>query len=348
MRRKFRSENHCAFFAHGVANAEISVSDRRRARTRTPGRIVVQSMPDTVTFSPAAPAYTECPSARERVDHLERPEAQRLQRLAVMLALGLRVADDAAPVDRDRVGCGRFGTPPSDVFTCATVPRCVGAPAPSACSPRPDVAQVMRARRAPRARRSRPRPRSSSPTVTVRVPVVGGHASSRAPLQLARRSCRAALIAVPHASAAPRARADPARNVEHGLRLRSSARCRRKPIARGDVARVRGVLDRRPHGRRGPRSRAIAGSMPSVIVRQIGARRAQRAEQVVARVLGRVEPAFGAGLDSPITCRSLAARRVGEHHEIAVAVVDHERAHPPLHRLGWLDAPRRPAATMSS
>ena len=49
--------NHCAFFAHGVANAEISNRAAPTA-TSTPVRIVVQSMPATVRFSPAAPAYT--------------------------------------------------------------------------------------------------------------------------------------------------------------------------------------------------------------------------------------------------------------------------------------------------
>ena len=54
MRLKSRSANHCAFFWHGVAHAEISA---RTSPTRSwvPGRIVAQSIPLTVMFSPAAP-----------------------------------------------------------------------------------------------------------------------------------------------------------------------------------------------------------------------------------------------------------------------------------------------------
>ena len=140
--RKSRSENHCAFFAQGVANAEISAS-APPTWTRTPGRIVDQSMPETVTFSPAAPGVHRVPLGAERVDHLERPEAQRLQRLAVMLALGLPVAGDATRADRDSIVRPlRYATVRrAHLHDRAPLGRCAGT---EGVQPAADVAQVMR------------------------------------------------------------------------------------------------------------------------------------------------------------------------------------------------------------
>ena len=148
MRRKFRSANHCAFFAHGVANAEISSSDvADRDPHAGPDRRPVDAG-DGEVLARRARVHRMTLGA-QRVDHLERPEAQRLQRLAVVQALGLPVADDAAPVDdRARERGLRHATP--DEFTCTSVPVLGGAPAPSACNPRPAAPQRGACRRAPR------------------------------------------------------------------------------------------------------------------------------------------------------------------------------------------------------
>ena len=72
----------------------------------------------------------------QRLDHLGRPDAQRLQRAAVVAPVGLPVADQPPVADLGHLH-RRFGTPPSLVLSCATTPSWVGAPAPSRWMPRP-------------------------------------------------------------------------------------------------------------------------------------------------------------------------------------------------------------------
>ena len=100
MRLKFRSANHCAFFAHGVANAETSAQHRAEVDAHTgPDRRPVDARDGHVLSGRAR--IHRVPFGAQRVDDFAGPQAQRLQRLTVVLAFRLRVTDHAAPVHLD-------------------------------------------------------------------------------------------------------------------------------------------------------------------------------------------------------------------------------------------------------
>ena len=66
-----------------------------------PGAAWPTRTPSTVMFSPAAPGYTGWPSATEGVDDIRAPQAQRLERSAVVTPIVLDVTHHARPRDLD-------------------------------------------------------------------------------------------------------------------------------------------------------------------------------------------------------------------------------------------------------
>ncbi len=72
---------------------------RHRSRCARPGRIVDQSMPAMQTFSPALPGADRMALGTQPVDHLRRPQAQRLPHATVVLPCRLPVAVDPAVAD---------------------------------------------------------------------------------------------------------------------------------------------------------------------------------------------------------------------------------------------------------
>src|SRR5262245_47879686 len=75
----------------------------RESHSRTDGRPVDAGERDVLARRPGMDRVT---FGAQRVDDLERPQTQRLQRLPVVLAIGLRVADDAAPIEGDAIARG--------------------------------------------------------------------------------------------------------------------------------------------------------------------------------------------------------------------------------------------------
>ena len=94
--------NQPAFFAHGVAWEEISARTEPM-RTIVPGRRLAQSMPDTVTFSPASPGLDGMALVLQRGDDVRAPEAQRLEGAAVVTPVALHVPFGSRPADLEAV-----------------------------------------------------------------------------------------------------------------------------------------------------------------------------------------------------------------------------------------------------
>ena len=189
MRPKFRSENHCAFFAQGVANAEISAARRRRGRARRAGSSPSRCRRRSRSHRP-----------RRGTPGAPRRGARRSPRATRGSTPAAACRDACArPAGRRRRHSGRsrrdrarrFGTPPSDVLTCTTCPvasvrRHRARADPGRC--RADDAW----RRARRGRRPSVASAVSSPAVTGRAcQSVLGHFGSRC-RSAARRACRAA------------------------------------------------------------------------------------------------------------------------------------------------------------
>ena len=257
-----------------------------------PGWMLAQSIPPIVTFSPARPGLDRVTLGPQRVDHLGRPEAQRLQRPAVVPPLRLAIAHQA-PVahlgDLDRLlrhAAVRHVELRDDAL--------LGGRARSEqVDAAADVAQVVGGVVDGVAERSTPRRRRSPATRAVRP-----HRWSSGPSRAPALSCSRCTLAANRASAA--SIGSGAGSVAAGRRgsvevVDGERRVEQPAHVGDDVGAVAEVLRGRPDPRRGSggehvRCDALDGLLPH------RGQRPQGAERVLEVVLGAVEPTGLAGL----------------------------------------------------
>ena len=116
MRRKSPSVNHWALCRHGVAGT-VSSATASPSWSRTPGRIVTQSIPAQGQILAGAAGLDGMALLLERLDDVDRVEAERLPDPPVVFPRSpcRSPSRPRRPMRTDATG--RFGTPPSDTFT---------------------------------------------------------------------------------------------------------------------------------------------------------------------------------------------------------------------------------------